>query len=261
MSFSDKIKLQLYIKKLKYKKIKRDKKTITSDYDVGIWNKKYEDIDFESIPGMYGKDVNSTSLFVKDNKIFKGKYSDYTEKFQNQLFSIISKYAYDYPIVELGCGLGANLFQLHKRKFKNLEGYDISENAIQLAKRHSIKKGYKIKFDVLDLTKSLPNGVIENKIVFTNTCLEQLKHSMPRVLQNILKGKPKLVINFEVDYDSSDSLVKDYFDACDYQNNFVSELKNMKKQINIESINLLPLSLSPLNRLSSIIWKPIEVIS
>ena len=111
------------------------------------------------------------------------------------------------------------------------------------------------------MTKSLPNGVIENKIVFTNTCLEQLKHSMPRVLQNILKGKPKLVINFEVDYDSSDSLVKDYFDACDYQNNFVSELKNMKKQINIESINLLPLSLSPLNRLSSIIWKPIEVIS
>ena len=89
MSFSDKIKLQLYIKKLKYKKIKRDKKTITSDYDVGIWNKKYEDIDFESIPGMYGKDVNSTSLFVKDNKIFKGKYSDYTEKFQKTLLNVL----------------------------------------------------------------------------------------------------------------------------------------------------------------------------
>jgi len=83
---------------------------------------------------------------------------------------------------------------------------------------------------------------------------------MPIVLNNILKGKPKLVINFEVDYDSSDSLVKDYFDACDYQNNFVSELKNMQKQINILSINRLPLSLSPVNRVSAIIWKPIEVI-
>lgn len=257
MSFSDKMKLRLYIKKMKYKKIKRDKKTVTSDYDQGIWNEKYENIDFESIPGMYGKKPESMSLFVKDNKIFKGKYSDYTEKFQNQLFDIISEHAVNYPIVELGCGLGANLFQLHKRGFKNIEGYDVSKNAIDLAKKHSIEKGYNINFDVLDLTKPLPNKIIENKIVFTNTCLEQLKHSMSIVLKNILNGKPKIVINFEVDYDSSDSLVKDYFDACDYQNNFVSELKNMQKQINIISINQLPLALSPVNRLSSIIWKPI----
>jgi SAM-dependent methyltransferase len=260
MSFFDKIKLRLYIKKIKYKKIKRDKNTISSNYDQGIWNKKYEDIDFESITGMYGKNPDTMSLFVKDNKIFKGKYSDYTEKFQKQLLDIISEHAYDYPVVEFGCGLGANLFQLYKRKFKNLEGYDISKNAIQLAKKYSIDKGYDIKFDVLDLTKPLPDKIIENKIVFTNTCLEQLKHNMPIVLQNILKGKPKMIINFEVDYDSSDSLVKDYFDACDYQNNFVLELKNMQKQIKIESINLLPLALSPVNRLSAIIWKPIEVI-
>jgi len=134
MSYLEKMKLRLYIKKLKYKKINRDEKIIASNYDKGIWNKKYEDIDFESNSGMYGKKSDSTSLFVKDNKIFKGKYSDYAEKYQNQIFDIISEHANNYPIVEFGCGLGVNLFQLHKRKFKNLEGYDISKNAIELEK-------------------------------------------------------------------------------------------------------------------------------
>jgi len=258
MSFLDKIKLRLYIKKLKFKKIKRDQSTISLDYDQGLWNKKYDDIDFESLIGMYGKNPDSSALFVKDGKLINGKYSDCIEQYQKQLYDIIIEHASNYPVVELGCGLGVNLFQLNKRKFENLEGYDISRNAIQLAKRYSADKGYNIKFDVLDLIKPLPDKIIENKIVFTITCLEQLKHHMSTVLQNILEGKPKLVINFEVDYDSSPSIVKEYFDAVDYQNNLVSELKSMQTQnkINIESIEQFPLSLSPVNRLSSIIWKP-----
>ncbi len=260
MSFFEKIKLRLYIKKLKLKKRKRVQSLITTDYDQGIWNKKYEDVDFESIVGMYGKDPNSSSLFVKDGKIFKGKYFDYVEKYQKQIIDVLSEHANDNFIVEFGCGLGANLFLLYKKKFESLEGYDVSRNAILLAKKYSVEKEYNIKFDVLDLTKPLPDKLIENKIVFTNTCLEQLKHYMPTVLQNILDGKPKLVINFEVDYNSSSSIVKEYFDSVDYQNNLVSELKKLQKEkkINIKSIKPFSLSLSPVNRLSSIIWKPIN---
>ncbi len=209
---------------------------------------------------MYGKDPNLSSLLVKDGKIFKGKYSDYVEKFQNQIIDVLSEYVNGNSIVEFGCGPGVNLFLLYKKKIKSLEGYDVSRNAILLAKKHSAEKGYNIKFNVLDLTRPLPDKLIENKIVFTNTCLEQLKHYMPTVLQNILDGKPKLVINFEVDYDSSSSIVKEYFDSVDYQNNLVSELKKLQKEnkINIESIKPFSLSLSPVNRLSSIIWKPIN---
>ena len=36
-----------------------------------------------------------------------------------------------------------------KNKFKNLEGYDISKNAISLAKKYSGEKKYNIKFDLL----------------------------------------------------------------------------------------------------------------
>jgi len=257
MLFFEKIKLYLYIKKLKSKRKKREQNIINDDYEKGIWNQEYKNVDFESITGMYKKDPNSSTLFVKDGKIFKGKLSEYTKKFEAQIVNVLSEYKED-NFVEFGCGLGANLFLLHKNKFKNLEGYDISKNAISLAKKYSGEKKYNIKFDTLNLTEPLPEKLIENKIVFTNTCLEQLKHYMSTVLQNILDGKPKLVINFEVDYNSSDSLVKEYFDAVDYQNNLVSELEKleMEKKIEIISIKPFSLSLSPVNRLSSIIWKP-----
>jgi len=259
MSVADKIKLRLYIKKLQSQKKKRDHVVVASDWDRGAWNKKYEDIDFESAVGIIGKDPNSHSLFVKDGNIFKGKWVDWVEKYEEQLLNIITNHA-DHPIVELGCGLGRHLFSLHKKGFTRLDGYDVSENAISLAKRHSTEKGYDIGFGVLDITRPLPEGIIKDKLVFTHACLEQLKHYMTDVLQNILDGKPKLVINFEVDYSSVDSLVKQYIDALDYQNNLVSELHKLEKQnkINIISIEKLSLSLSPVNRLSSIIWKPID---
>ncbi|HET8793269.1 MAG TPA: class I SAM-dependent methyltransferase [Nitrososphaeraceae archaeon] len=259
MSFSDKIKLRLYIKKLQSQKKKRDQQVVDLDWDKGAWNKKYEDIDFESAYGIIGKDSNSHSLFVRDDKIFKGKWSEWAVKYEEQLLNVITKYA-DCPIVEFGCGLGRHLYQLHKKGFEKLEGYDVSQNAIALAKKHSQEKGYNIKFDVLNITKPLPVGIIQDKLVFTHACLEQLKHYLPSVLTNILNAKPKTVINFEVDYESSPSIVKEYIDALDYQNNLVSELHNLEQQNKIKIIanEKLSLSLSPVNRLSSIIWQPID---
>ena len=80
---------------------------------------------------------------------------------------------------------------------------------------------------------------------------------MPNVLKNIIKGKPKIVLNFEVDYDSAPMMVKKYFNSKGYQNNLVRELKKLEKQniVEIISIQKLPLTLSPFNRLSLIIWK------
>ena len=115
MLFFEKIKLYLHIKKLKLKKMKRVQSLITADYDQGIWNEKYENINFESIIGMYGKDPNLSSLLVKDGKIFKGKYSDYVEKFQNQIIDVLSEYVNGNSIVEFGCGPGVNLFLLYKK--------------------------------------------------------------------------------------------------------------------------------------------------
>lgn len=81
---------------------------------------------------------------------------------------------------------------------------------------------------------------------------------MPNVLQNILKAKPKLVMNFEVDYDSSPYIVRKYFDSRDYQNNLVRNLKKLENQNKLEiiSIQKMTYSGSPVNRRSVITWIP-----
>ena len=100
--------------------------------------------------------------------------------------------------------------------------------------------------------------MIKDKVVFTSGCLEQCKHIMENALKNIVNGNPKLVINFEVDYDASPYIVKKYLDSCDYQNNLVKELKILEKNGDIElvSIKKLKYSISPVNRSSAIMWKP-----
>lgn len=248
--------LRLYLDILRYKRKKRYYDLINDDYDLGVWNQNYEDIDFEKWLGNYGIDGNQIRVLVLNGKLFKGKWSHYIDKYQQQLFDVLDQYKEDH-VVELGCGLGHNLFQLHNRAYKKLAGYDISKNAILSIKRYCKEKNIAIHFDILDLNKIFPEGIIKNKIVFTHTCLEQLKYFMPNVLRNIIAGKPKLIINFEVNYDSAPFLVKQYFKAKEYQNNLVRELRKLEKEkkIQIISIKKLPLALSPTNRPSAIIWK------
>lgn len=256
VSVKDKAKLYLYIGKLLLNKKKRNYSKVNEEYNSGLWNRKYEDINFESWSSNYDLKNNEQSILVKNDKLFLDNRLDYIYEYYQQVFDILDQYKNE-SIVELGCGLGHVIFQLQKRNFKHLEGYDISENAIKSLNRYSIEKKYDIKFGVQDLNKPIPETRIENKIVFTHTCLEQVKRFMPNVLKNIIAGKPKIVINFEVDYNTSPYMVKKYFDARDYQNNLVNELQKLEKQksIKIVSINKFPLALSPVNRLSAIIWK------
>lgn len=256
VTVKDKVKLYLYIGKLLLNQKKRDYSKINEEYNSGIWNQKYENIDFEKWSSNYDVDDDKPRILVKNGKLFLDNRTDYINEYYQQLFDILDSYKNE-SIVELGVGLGHIIFQLQKRNFKHLEGYDISENAIKSLNKYGTEKKYSIKFGVHDLNKSFPETMIDNKIVFTHTCLEQVKRFMPNVLKNIIAGKPKLVINFEVDYNTSPLIVKKYFDARDYQNNLVNELQRLEKQkeIKIISINKFPLSLSPVNRLSAIIWK------
>lgn len=254
----DRLKLYYDIEKLKFKKIKRDYSKINEDYNNNSerWDRSLDDIDFETWQGNYNVDGSLLRILTMNGKLFKGTWDDYADKFIQQILHELDKYK-DESIVELGCGLGYILFQLHHKNFKKLEGFDLSKNAISVLKKYCQKKNYSINFDTLDLIKPFPNGTIENKVVYTHTCLEQLKNYMPNVIKNIINGKPKMVINFEVDYDSAPFMVKEYFKARDYQNNLVRELRKLEKQKKIEiiSIKKLPLSLSPLNRVSVITWK------
>ena len=257
-SISDIISLYAYVIKLCLQKKNRDYSLIDEEYNSGMWDRPFKEIDFETLGGNYNRsDMNELNISPILDKLVKISRRDYDVKRNTEFLSFFKNYSQN-SIVELGCGLGMNLFLLHNSGFQNLAGYDLSTNAINNLKKYAKMKGINIHFDVCDLNNELPEKLIEKKIVFTNTCLEQCKHIMSNVLQNILKGKPKLVINFEVDYDSSPYMVRKYFDACDYQNNLVKELKKLEREdkIKVLSIQKLVYSGSPTNRRSAIIWEP-----
>lgn len=256
MSLVERLKVYGYIAKyLLKKKEKRTEQVINSIYNDGIWNKNYDAKLFSSLHGMYNKPAEEVGIFIKNGKCFRSTYGDFFKPYWNQILSNLSDYK-NSEIVELGCGLGYNLFELQRNGFTILHGYDISKNAVKLSRTHSKKTNSDIKFDVLDITKPLPN--FSNKIIFTFTCLEQLKHQMKTVIQNIVDSTPKLVINFEIDYDSLPFILKRYIHAVDIQDNLMKELKT-NPEVNLISSTLLPYTISPVNRLSCIKWKPAKV--
>ena len=257
-SILDLIKLYGYITKLSLNKKNRDFSLIDKEYNSGIWNRRFEEIEFESSSGNFKrKDLDDLSIFPVSDKLLKISRRDYDKKSGSEFLSFFKNFSTD-SIIELCCGLGHNLFRLYNSGIQNLTGCDLSINAINNLKKYVKMKKINIDFDVCNLNDELPKNLIEGKIVFTNACLEQCKHIMPTVLQNIVNGKPKLVINFEVDYESSSYMVRKYFDAVDYQNNLVKELKQLEKNEKIEILSRKPLEFSgtPTNRRSAIIWVP-----
>ena len=259
VSTLDILKLYAYVIKLSLRKKKyRNYSLIDHEYNSGQWNKAFEEIDFETLGGNYDrKDMDEYNIFTIDGQLKKIIRRDHDVKSNSEFLSFFKNYSHD-SIVELGCGLGANLFLLYNNGFRNLSGYDLSVNAINNLKKYTKMKEIDINFDVCDLNNEFPQKMIEGKIVFTKACLEQCKHIMSNALQNIVNGKPKLVINFEVDYGSSPFLAKKYFDARDYQNNLVSELKKLEKEnkVKILLIQKLVYAGSSVNRRSAITWKP-----
>jgi trans-aconitate methyltransferase len=155
-------------------------------------------------------------------------------------------------ITELGCGIGNKLFFLWKNGYANLTGYDLSQNAIKLAKSVNEKYGCGIKFDTLDIIKEIPS--LEGQIIYTFTCLEQLPHYMETVINNLVSAKPKKVIHFEFALEYSTKLSRSYIKARDYQTNL---LPLLKKDPRVSIIKCEPLNIgNPVNPLTCIEWKP-----
>lgn len=255
LGLKEKIMINLFSFKLFfYSRKKRSYDIINSEYDLGGWSKEIDHFNIES----RAINLNADSKIITNynDMLVKCDLDSFEKSYNLMLVKLLSHYIED-SIVEMGCGLGVNLFLLHKAGFKNLKGYDLSKNAIKRAKQHSEKKSMSIDFGVHDLNQPFTENMINNKVVFTHQCLEQLTLFMPNILKNLVNGRPKIVINFEVDYHSSSSKVKRYMDFQGYQNNLVSELKKLENQNKIEILSIikLPLSYNTFNTPSMIIWK------
>ena len=219
----EKLKIYGFLAKLFLKsRINRTYDIVNADYDLGSWNRNIDKIDFDT---HYGKtEKNDMVIFTYNGGLFKDTRSRFEKKYNSMLVDILSEYKQE-SVVELGCGIGIHQFLLYNKGFQKLEGYDLSENAISVNKQYADKKEIPIVFNVHDLNQPFAENMIKNKIIFTHACLEQCHMIMANVLHNILQGKPKIVINFEVDYDSSPLMVKKHFDSRGYQNNLVSHVQ------------------------------------
>jgi len=255
LSLKEKIKINAFtIKLFLTSRKKRTYDVINSEYDLGIWNRDPQILNFES--KNTNGDMNKKIIVNYNNKVVKTYLNDFEKNYNKVLLKFLSSYK-DESIVEIGCGIGYNLYLLYRAGFKNLQGYDLSKNAITRTKQYSEKKQMSIDFGIHDLNQPFTKNMIDDKVVFTHQCLEQCTLFIPNILKNLVNGRPKIVINFELDYHSSPSKVKRYMDYQGYQNNLVSELKKLENQnkIKIISIEKLPLSYNSFNTLSVIIWK------
>ena len=243
-----KIKLLLYVIKLKKKK--RTKTFVKQDYDYSWLTDKTPK---EMYYSFQNKDPNEICICRFKGKFIKIKYGDMSLKRKNLIFDVVKNYINSGDeIIELGCGAGTNLFFFRDNGLMNkMNGCEQSINAITYAKK---QKYDNITFFVADITKDEMD--LKGKIVFTCYALEQLKHYMVDVIKNIIRQKPKLVINIETVYTHVDFISKLYIKKMDYQDNLLKILK----QNNVQILQFYESELSgnPLNRQFCIVWKPTQ---
>ena len=85
-SIFDMIKLYAYVVKLSLKKQKRDYDVIDKQYNSGKWNRKFEDIDFESLIGNYSrKDIDKSNVVAYNDKLVYAVEKDFAKKYISKM--------------------------------------------------------------------------------------------------------------------------------------------------------------------------------
>jgi|APSaa5957512535_1039671.scaffolds.fasta_scaffold01075_3 hypothetical protein len=147
-------------------------------------------------------------------------------------------------VVEVGCGWGINLFNLVALNFKNkLEGYDLTDGGIKIAREINKQFNCNITLGMIDLTTDFSSIDLTGKTVFTHYTMEQMKYDTAKVIENLIKSKPKQVLHFEpiMELHTSglrDRLCKMYIKSNDYQDNLLTTLKSFEKEGKLEILDI-----------------------
>lgn len=71
-----------------------------------------------------------------------------------------------------------------------MSGYDISNNAIDIAQQINKKFDMAMDFGVFDYTQKLTKD-LRSKTVFTYASLEAVKYGLEKAIDNIIEAQPK----------------------------------------------------------------------
>lgn len=250
----------------------RTQNKVSQEYDQNTWKKYLEEKRWTKC-----RDLDQYVIFDDSRdriakiggRLVQIKTCDYYRFRRDVLRKILAALADDSKeMVELGCGVGLNIFSLAgENRWQRLEGFDISQNGITAAREAAEFFGLKnVYFDLLDLTDpDHPNWVkVRGKQTFTYMCLEQLKHSMGGVLNNIVRAGPRRVIHIENAYEllnwlsPSDWVTALYIRRMDYQDNLLTTLRKLEKlgRLNILLAQRLYYAPTPRNDPMLVVWEP-----
>lgn len=275
VSKNEKLKLYGYLLKLLLHKKTRTRQVVESEYQNGIYKKilesRYWDecnnlTEFNNIDPMYFHEKGiEEGYYIIDNMWCKTTKTSWNSISQDKFLQIMKKFRNENKIIELGCGMGRNLFLLKGNGFQNkLVGCDISENAINIANMINKKFDLSVEFFKLDLITEKDFNYLTNSTVLTYFVLEQLKYNMKEIIEKIIDARPTQVINFEY---VPNTLKKDlrylgsriYNYAVDYQTNLYTILKQLEKQnlIEIKELFRTGYSDNPFREISILRWIPL----
>lgn len=193
--------------------------------------------------------------FVRKKEVvrFKGEYimpssPDFETNFVKILrYYLFSKYfVKTHKIFEFGCGTGLNLIAVSELfKQKELYGLDWSEASCQIINELAHKLDLNLSGIVFDMFNPNFDVEVDNKsAVFTIGAMEQLGTDFMPFTEFLLKKKPSIIINVEVNYESHDKsslfdfLAAAYIEKRNYLRGFFAYLNELEKQGRVDILEI-----------------------
>jgi len=217
-----------------------------------------------------GQDADAELCVSQGNNLFLMELRQARSFFHSVLAeTLASAIAEVSTVIELGCGIGANLWRLSRRfPGKTYLGVDYSRNAVLCAEYLFGKNNpdievaqfnfYDSRYDVLEKL-----GNDQRVLLFTCHALEQIP-AAAKIVETLAQYKKKIhvIYHFEPVYELYDNLLQGlmrrrYTEINDYNRDLLSVLKG-RPDVRIRHTEANVFGVNPLNPTSIILWEFME---
>jgi hypothetical protein len=252
----------------------RRRDQVLSDYDQGEWAQQLEARNWERSAGLSAYVEKSwldrDILCTVGGRLWRMPATQYYRHRYRTMAEILRRFAGDADeLVEVGSGTGTNLFALAADpSWRRLRGLELSPTGRAVARRVAAHFAVedRISFEEIDLLDAASPGfsLLENQIVFTYLCLEQLPDDTEKVMRHLCAAKVKRMIHFESSFELLSPLsLRDlasmsYVWRQDYQRTIVSTARRLEAEglIRIVAAERLDFSPSWRNTPTLLVWEP-----
>ncbi len=263
-----------------FPKRKKTIKEVTREYETEKWQslltkcsanpavKSIQDVDSR----YFGK--TAPVLCYRNNQFYKTTNMEAHKKYSSFVGKTLKNNSAGVDnMVEIGCGYGSILLNVHRDPFfrkKGLTGLEYTKSGSTLALLLAEKFGVPLKIGRCDITKPLitKEPIPANALLFTSYVISSCVPTLAdHFVSAMLKLNPKRVVHFEPCYEHCQSLnlfdlfKKRYIEINDYNTNLVSLLKKAQREGKIRIIQEIPsvFGSNPLYCASVVVWEPFRM--